>query len=135
MLEAFLERFDRVLTQCCKLLQPRCLFVAFEKLYLTQPLFRRFLALVGTAQVFSFARCDLVAFFHLFDHFTLAIFHEDVANSRCISSADGVDWAGRMRHVVAVPSPRTPNAVKSAPRHIAVATSIKGYGPRAGGLR
>src|SRR5260370_40264336 len=56
-------------------------FAVFENLYLTQPLFRRFLALVWTAQVLSFARCDLVAFFHLFDHFTLAIFHEDVANS------------------------------------------------------
>jgi hypothetical protein len=30
---------------------------------------------------------------------------------------------------------REPNAIKSAPRHIAVASSIKGYAPRAGGLR
>jgi hypothetical protein len=47
---------------------------------LAQPLFRRFLALIWPAQVFSFARCDFVTFSDLFDHFTLAIFHEHAAD-------------------------------------------------------
>jgi hypothetical protein len=120
-----------------ELLQSRSfLFAVFEKLYLTEPLFRRFLALVWTAQVLSFARCDLVAFFHLFAHFTLAIFHEDVANSwmYLVRERCGLGQGACATTSWAFPA-REPNAIKSAPRHIAVASSIKGYAPRAGGLR
>lgn len=69
-----------------------------EKLYLTQPLFRRFLALVWTA-----ARCDLVVFFHLFDafkprHFSRGPVQEvGVAHPRTLRTGQGpcvtTSWA------------------------------------------